>query len=191
MATKSVKPDRTKKKSPGKTSGTEKNKSKAALSGKTRRQELTLQLNKIIKELNEEGLMFMIKQGLVLKHNMQVDEINRGLEKAKDSVKTGGKKKPARKGADKHSIEIVEGADKSHFIFVINNYRNFFSLEEMRQIVAICHAATDVRDAAARLYVWFKRERIDVINNTGISGIGDPSLATMYNAVVSAYTVRE
>ncbi|MBN1533786.1 MAG: hypothetical protein JXA20_14040 [Spirochaetes bacterium] len=160
--------------------------------GKTRKEELRFQLSKIIKELDEEGLAFLIKQGMVLRHNQQVDEIQRSLAKAKDAPKPGkkGKASPARAGADKGSMEIVEGEKSSHFIFVINNYRNFFSLEEMRKIVALCHAASDARDGAMRLYSWFKRERIDVINNTAIDGPGDQALATMYKAIIAKYTVK-
>jgi hypothetical protein len=160
---------------------------------KTRTEELRFQLGKIIKELDDEGLAFLIKQGMVLRHNQQVDEIQKSLARAKDAPKTGAKAKkaaPARTGADKNSMEIVEGEKSSHFIFVINNYRNFFSLEEMRKIVALCHSAADAGDGATRLYSWFKRERVDVINNTAIDGPGDRALITMYKAVISKYAVK-
>lgn len=156
----------------------------------SQRDVLQAELVKIARELNEEALAILIKQGLVLRHNMQVDQIRDSLAKTKPAAGKGAKK-PARSGADKMSIEIVEGENNSNFIFVINNYRNFFSLDEMRKIVALCHAASDVRDGSARLYAWFKRERMDVINNTDIVNSSDPALATMYNAVIAKYTVRK
>ena len=168
-------------------------KSAPAKAAKTKRDELASQLAKLIRELNEEGLAFLVKQALILKHNQQVDEINFRVSKAAPSEKKEEKreKKPARPGSDKYSIEIVEAKDGSHFILAVNNSRNFFARDEMKKIVKICHASADVRDAAARLYNWFTGERIDVINNTGITGTGDPALATIYNAIMERYTVKE
>jgi len=161
---------------------------------KTGRDELMIQLSKLAKELNGEGLAFLVKQALVLRHNMQVDEIRDSLSKtsaAKGKGKKPSKARAARKGADKYSIDLVEGENSRNFILVVNNSRNFFSLDEMRTIVALCHAASDVKDGSLRLYTWFKRERMDVINNTEIDGPGDAALATMYNAIISKYVVRK
>jgi ribosomal protein L7/L12 len=181
-------------KKPVKSSTGKKPAGKTKSGGKSGRDGLLKQLSAIAGELNEEGLAFLVKQALVLRHNMQVDEIRENLGKAAASPKSARGKtaaeKPARKGADKRSVDIVEGENGRNFILVINNYRNFFSLEEMRKIVAMCHAASDAKDASSRLYGWFRRERMDMINNSGIDGPGDVALATIYQAIVSKYTVR-
>ncbi len=94
------------------------------------------------------------------------------------------------KGSDKYSIDVTEGQDNRYFVIKVNNYRNFFSLEEMRKIVRLCHDAQDERDGAARLFGWFKVNRNDVIINTKIEGSLDPALATIYNYLVNTYTSR-
>jgi hypothetical protein len=95
-----------------------------------------------------------------------------------------------KKGTDKYSIDVVEGPENRYFVLTINNYRNFFALEEMRHIVKACHQSTGEQDGIQRLYHWFKNFRQDVITNTKIEGPSDPALATIYNYIVSTYTLK-
>ncbi len=100
-----------------------------------------------------------------------------------------GKEEP-KKGMDKYSIDVLEGPDNRYFVLTVNNYRNFFALEEMRNIVKACHQAAGEREGMQRLYHWFRNFRQDVINNTKIEGPSDPALKTIYNYLVSTYTVK-
>lgn len=95
-----------------------------------------------------------------------------------------------KKGMDKYSIDVLEGPDNRYFVLTINSYRNFFALEEMRHIVKACHQSAGEQEGMQRLYHWFKNFRQDVIINTKIEGPSDPALATIYNYIVSTYTVK-
>ncbi|HPJ39680.1 MAG TPA: hypothetical protein PLT75_14640, partial [Spirochaetota bacterium] len=68
---------------------------------------------------------------------------------------------------------------------------NFFDRDEMRKLVKICHSADDERDAMSRLHGWFSKNRKDVLTNTDIRSAGDKALATMYNAIITTYAVKE
>ena len=163
--------------------GSKKTKSKQ----NSEKNELLNQLKKLIKDLNEEGLLYMIKQAQVLLYNIQVEKINEERRRLATSDQMRGKTAKS----DKYTIDIKEADDDSHFIIIINNYRNFFDREEMRKIVRICHASEDESDASRRLFNWFSKNRIDVLNNTDIDGVNDPALATIYNFLIKRYAVRD
>jgi hypothetical protein len=174
--------------STGKPRGKKEVKKPAKPKGKqvSQKNELQNELKKMIKELNEEGLIFLIQQAQVLLHNMQVEKVNEELKKLQDKKHVGGK----GTSSDKYTVDVKEADDDSHFIIVINNARNFFDRGEMRKLVSICHASVDEKDASRRLYNWFSKIRIDVLNNTDIRGVNDPALATIYNFLVKRYAVK-
>ncbi len=141
------------------------------------------QLTAILNDLNEEGLLFLIRQAQILQYNIHVDKVN--------EQKAGSSTKQEPPQYDKFSMEIVEGENNRHFILVINNARNFFTLDEMKKIVKLCHVSSDSKDASGRLHQWFSKFRKDVIIDTKITGVNDPALETIYNGIIKKYTVKE
>ncbi len=107
-----------------------------------------------------------------------------------DTIEEPKAQEKPKKGMDKYSIDVLEGPDNRYFVLTVNNYRNFFALEEMRSIVKACHQAAGEQEGMQRLYHWFKNFRQDVINNTKIEGPSDPALKTIYAYIVSTYTVK-
>ncbi|MCP4130604.1 MAG: hypothetical protein GY754_06445 [bacterium] len=148
--------------------------------------ELQKQLKTIIKDLNEEGLLYLIRQAQVLQYNMQVSKLNNEKQKKGLSGPLGSQLPQA----DKSKMEVKEADDGSSFILVIGRARNFFSLEEMRKLVKLCHAAQDDKDASNRLFTWFDKNRPDVLRDTDIDSPNDQALATMYKGIVKRYKVK-
>ncbi len=145
-------------------------------------------LTDLAKQMEEDGLTLMIEQAELVLYKMKLIKRNKELESKQSKLD-----KPIEKyspPSDKTNLEIVEADDDSHFIFVINRERNFFSLDEMKKIVKLCHVAENEKDGAERLYNWFERNRMDVINNTEIDGINDEALVTIYNGIIKSYTVK-
>lgn len=155
--------------------------------GGSSEKDLIKQLSTILKELDEEGLRFLLQQALVLQHNMQVQKLQEEL--GKTSGKSGGKKRAPQTAAD--DVDVKEGEDGSHFIIIMRNYRNFFDRGEMKKIVQMCHASSDAGDAARRLFNWFAQNRKDVLNNSSIHERTDPVLSNMYTFLINRYTVKE
>jgi hypothetical protein len=154
---------------------------------------LLVDLAKIAESLEEESIKFLIAQGQVMLQNKKLQEVRQQQKERKPAEPIEGKIGPGRKfkGSDKESIDIVESASGSSFVLLVNNYRNFFDRDEMRKIVKICHSADDERDGMSRLHGWFAKNRKDVLTNTDITGSGDRALATMYNAIITTYAVKE
>lgn len=174
------------KKSGKKKSGDNKKSSANKKAKASAKEELIKELKILIKDVDEEGLLFLIKQAHVLIYNKKAEEYNAKSEKIASRTKTT---KPPF--SDKLSMEIKEADDNSSFIFVINRERKFFTLEEMRKLVRICHGSADAKDASKKLYTWFKNNRGDVLNDIGIGSSLDPSLDTMYNYIIKRYTVKK
>jgi len=143
-------------------------------------------INLLLKKLDEESLDFLYEQAKVLLHNLEVKKLQQEFNEL--DVKTITSK---RQDYSKDKLEVVEADDLRHFIFVINGARNFFSRDEMRKIVKLCHNAPTAKDGMRMLYHWFEKNRKDVIIDTAIDGPHDKALETMYNHIVNNYTVSD
>lgn len=143
-------------------------------------------INLLLKKLDIESLDFLYEQAKVLLHNLEVKKLQQEFEEL--DVKTITAK---RQDYSKDKLEVIEADDLRHFIFVINGARNFFSRDEMRKIVKLCHSAPDVKTGMRMLYHWFEKNRKDVIIDTSIDGPQDKALETMYNYIVNNYSVGE
>ncbi len=141
-------------------------------------------INLLLKKLDEESLSFLYEQAKVLLHNLGVQKLQQEFNELDVKTITG-----KRQQLSKDKLEVVEADDLRHFIFVINGARNFFSRDEMRKIVKLCHSAPTVKDGMRMLYHWFEKNRKDVIIDTAIDSPHDTALETMYNHIVNNYTV--
>ena len=172
-----------------KTTDTKKTKSPPKVKSKEikEKEELLKQLRDLIRKIDADGLRFLIKQANILVHNVKVkDKITEQQESKKK-----GNNKTKKATSDKSTIEIKESDDSDFFILIINKARNFFTLEEMRKIVKICHASEETKDASERLYNWLKNKRKDVLIDTEITGPSDPALETIYKHLIKTYTLKD
>jgi len=144
----------------------------------------------LINNLDEESLEILIEQAEILLHN--IDRRDQ-FAKRKKRIMQGNLdlKKTYIDKTDKKTITIEEADDLRHFIIVLNGARNFFSKEEMKKIVKICHVSDDKKDAAGRLLNWLDKNRQDVIKNTCIEGKNDEALFSIYKYIVTHYTTAE
>ena len=132
----------------------------------------------LLPELSEDELQFLISQAQTMIRNTEL------RAKMEERQKTSAADTEGR-------VEIIEGEDDGHFIILINNERNFFSRDEMRKIVALCHRAEDESAGGGALFSWFERFRSDVIRNSPLSGPGDPLVGKVFDLIISTYTVKE
>lgn len=139
-------------------------------------------IKKIMKELDENSLMFLLEQAQILKHNMEVERINQEiLESRKISENVSStSKSPA------DSIKIIADNDGKNFILEINNNRKFLTREEFRKIVEICYNGTEVH-----LYNWLYRERKDILIDAGIRTKSSGLLTKIISLVKSKYKLKQ
>jgi hypothetical protein len=151
---------------------------------------LEKELKAQISKIDNEGLIFLLKQVQTILHNMQVDKINKEIDKF-ESTGQKGKSGKAVKEVIRTAAEVKPQADGKSFIIILNNARKIFSLAEMRKLVSICEFAKSEGDASSRLYSWFSQNRGDVIGDVGIGNPRNPVLAELYKAVKSKYKTKK
>ena len=114
--------------------------------------DLRQMLEKLAGEVDHDGLVFLTRQAQVLLHNQKVEELNKKIGEIKVERSAGSRmRRPTQE------IEIVERGEGKHFFIVVNSFRIYFTLEEMRHLVRISHAAEDERDAARNSGNWPER----------------------------------
>lgn len=159
---------------------------------KTSTQKATLekQLKDLIKDIDVEGLLFLIKQAHIILHNIQVDKINKEFRKIEQIERTTRQQKQSQKQKSSFNVDIEEGPNASHFVLILNGQRKMFSRAEMGKIVNICQVASNKSDGSERLFTWLKRNRTDVLLDLEIQSRGNPLLAALYQFLKKRYTGR-
>ena len=159
----------------------------------TQRSRLEKELTEAIKQIDEEGLIFLIQQAQVLVHNVQVDKINREIVELEQKKLKSGKGKPAprKTPAAVDAVTIEESDNGKAFFLTLGGTRKVMNLEEMRRLVRICYAAETKSDALKQLYTVFARERGDVLADAKISGPGSSIMEGLFQAIRSTYQVKD
>ena len=150
------------------------------------RKKLEQDLIRMIRDVDEEGLIFLTKQAHVILHNMQVDRINQDIE---DLERT----KPMAKAAKSTSggVDIVESGGETSFVLVIQSARKILAVEELRNLVSICYDSADADTAAARIYTWLSRERRDILLDADIQRKSHPALISLYELIKARYKPKQ
>ncbi len=148
---------------------------------------LLAELREAASGLDADGIRQLIRQAAILKHNAKVLKEHQERKKMAtvDAIRQG------TGVTNKTTIDVKEADDGSSFIIIINNARNFFALDEMRKLVAVCHAADGEADGARRLYNWFAQYRKDVLVDTDIGSPVDQALFTMYRFIKGRYALKQ
>ncbi len=159
-------------------------------------EELLEILHELVSAVDREDLIFLINQTRVLIHNRKVREINRKIlssrtDERKQGKKSAGDAQTPTVQKNIREVEIVERGDGKHFFIVVKGYRIYFTREEMRKLVKICHLAENSTDASQRLYNWFKRFRSDLLVDGGIGSARNQYLEDLYEKLISTYRVGE
>jgi ABC-type sugar transport system substrate-binding protein len=158
---------------------------------KSKKKKLEEALITLIKQVDEEGLAFLINQARIILHNMQVDKINQELVErqrkvqAKGSKKTAGRKVKSRVKTAPAPVELEESGQ--HYVMIVNNQRKYLSRDELSKIVKVCYAAGNKTTAQNRLWNWLNKNRSDILLDGGISSGNKSCLGYLYNIVKSRF----
>ena len=155
------------------------------------RARMVKELREAIEGIDEEGLLFLLRQAQVLIHNARVEELNK-----RPAQKAQGKAPAAQRLADAPatasapvSIEEAKGG-KSVFL-TIGGTRKIMTLEEMKRLVRICYGAETKSDALHQLYTVLARERNDILFDARIGNAGSPLLGALFAEVRATYGLKD
>ncbi|MBN2510201.1 MAG: hypothetical protein JXB03_07990 [Spirochaetales bacterium] len=157
-------------------------------------------LIKLLPQIDDEGLLFLLRQANTLIYNQKVDELNlqaEQLSQSREKGKAGPGKAVAKKGpqaartAGEYPVSIEKGAFGTSYIMAIGTTRKTFAEYEMLALVQVCNAAEGKADAMVRMYRWLDRNRDDVLLDAGIGSAKHPALGAMYAAFKETFRVRK
>lgn len=154
------------------------------------KEEMLKELRKLIKDIPEEGLIFLIEQANKLVYNKRVKDLN--AMQAKINKKSGKQSKTTKKqSVQRCTISVERGSFNRSFILIIGNTRKTVTEDEMVKLVRICHIAKNADDASGRLYNRLKHERDDILLDAGISSKNDKCLAEIYKYLKANFRMED
>jgi hypothetical protein len=157
---------------------------KAKKSPTSARAKVEKELKDALAEIDEEGLLFLLRQAQVLIHNVRVEKLNREPRKTPED--------PATKQASEHASVAIETSDGGKTIFLtLGKARKVLTPEEMRRIVRICYAAGSRSEALRRLFTVLAKERKDILADAFIGNPDNPLLIGLFDAVRARYRLEE
>ncbi|MGA2614114.1 MAG: hypothetical protein ABSG38_11755 [Spirochaetia bacterium] len=148
-----------------------------------RRAKLEKELREAIKEVDEEGLLFLLQQAGVLIHNARVERINKVASEIRGSRKASA---PQAAG-----VEIEESDGGKVFFLTIGQSRKVLNLEELKRLVRICYAAETKSDALRQLYTVLSRERRDILSDAHIGGPQSPLIDGLFQAIRAKFKLED
>jgi hypothetical protein len=145
----------------------------------TRRGRLQKLLYESVAQMDEEGLVFLLRQAHILSSNANAARINHEIEAYK--LARGPAPEPVEPAG---SATIEMSPDGKSYFLAIGGARKALAREEMGALVRVCLGAAD-RDAGVRnLFRALGRERGDILVDAKIAGPNSPHLAALYDTVL-------
>ena len=149
------------------------------------------ELREAVEEIDEEGLLFLLRQAQVLLHNARVEELNkRSAQKVRGKAPAGDR--PAVVSTTASAPVSIEEAKGGKSIFLtIGGTRKIMTLEEMKRLVRICYAAEAKSDALRQLYKVLSQERNDILFDARIGSEASPLLEALFTEVRATYRLKD
>jgi hypothetical protein len=151
------------------------------------RAKLEKELRDALAEIDEEGLLFLLRQAQVLIYNARVDRINQEATKLK-----GGKPQAAKQARDAPlAVSIEESDDGKNIFLTLGKARKIMTPEEMRQLVRICYAAETKSEALRQLFTVLARERKDILADALVGNPDNPLLVALFTTIRNTYRLKD
>jgi hypothetical protein len=145
------------------------------------------ELRNAIEEVDDEGLLFLLRQAQVLIHNARVDKLateSAGKGKASPRAVTA-----ASAAGPAVSFEEAEGG-KAVFL-VIGGARKVLTTDELKRLVRICYTAESKSEALRQLHKVLSQERNDILFDARIGSADSPLLEALFTGIRSAYKLKD
>jgi hypothetical protein len=166
---------------------------KKAPGAPSERARMEKELRQAMTEVDEEGLLFLLRQAQVLVHNARIDRLNRETTaKGRGSAAASRAPKPAARDADSGKAVSFEQAQGGKSIFLtIGGARKVMTNEELKRLVRICYAAETKSDALSQLYRVLSQERNDILFDARIGSAASPLMEQLFHAIRSEYRLKD
>jgi hypothetical protein len=150
-----------------------------------RRTQLEKELRSAIAQVDEKGLLFLLRQAQVLIHNAR-------LESMQSSETEPGLTGPLPIVDSRPDTVTIEKAEGGKAIFLtLGRVRKVMAPEEMKRLVRICYGAETRSEAVRQLFTVLVRERKDILTDAKIGSPDSPLIIALFNAVRETYRLDD
>jgi hypothetical protein len=151
-----------------------------------RRAKLEKELRSAIEEVDDKGLLFLLRQAQVLIHNARLESL-------------GGESGPEEHGAlgavpsarPSDSVEIEDARDGKAIFLTIGRTRKVLAPDEMKRLVRICYGAETKSEALRQLFTVLVKERKDILTDAMIGSPDSPLMAELFTVVRANYRLED
>jgi len=152
---------------------------------------LKAMLTEAIEQIDEEGLLFLLRQANVLIHNQKVDEVNRELSELSRKPGRSAATTGASGGRPAAAVAVEDSGDRAAVFLAIGGPRKVLSRDELKRLVRICYAADSKSDALQQLFRVLARERSDILKDAGIRNPASPLVEGLFYALRQKYHLED
>ncbi|MDZ7794701.1 MAG: hypothetical protein U5P10_13745 [Spirochaetia bacterium] len=158
----------------------------------TRQEQLLEELDKLLPQIDEDGLSFLIQQTTTLIYNQKVEELNKSREVAAQNTEPDTERNSSKKEAAEKSAEVFfeAGKKQSTFFMDVQGKRAILDQEELMRMVKIAQSAENKPAAEERVYRWLKNNRDDVLFDCGIHP-KDRKITAICDRLQNDFSIRE
>lgn len=150
------------------------------------RAKLEKELRAAIAEVDEKGLLFLLRQAQVLIHNARVESLgDDGSPRKAASAAT------VAAGSRPETVAIEESDGGKTIFLTIGRARKVLAPDEMKRLVRICYAAETRSEALRHLFTVLVKERRDILTDAMIGSPDSPLLRQLFTAVREKYQLPD
>lgn len=142
---------------------------------------LISEISSLLKQMGSDDLLYLKQQASLLIYNKTIDQINEQNQSSsprKEKTQQKTKKAPAAKANNEIYLDMSENR---MYVYISSaaGERVFFTVEEIAQMVEVCHKSQEVRQIPLYLFRWLKKERSDFLSELSISQASDPLMRSL------------
>lgn len=143
------------------------------------RAKLERDLRSAIEEIDDKGLLFLLRQAQVLIHNSRMESLE-------------GRAGPEDQGAGiQESVEIERPEGGKAIFLTIGRTRKVLTPEEMKRLVRICYGAETKSEALRQLFTVLVKERKDILTDAMIGSPDSPLIAQLFAAIRATFRLED
>jgi hypothetical protein len=150
-----------------------------------RRAKLEKELRSAIEEVDDKGLLFLLRQAQVLIHNARLESLGESGSEEHGALGAAPSARPS------DSVEIEDARDGKAIFLTIGRTRKVLAPEEMKRLVRICYGAETKSEALRQLFTVLVKERKDILTDAMIGSPDSPLMAELFTVVRANYRLED
>jgi hypothetical protein len=163
---------------------------------KDRKEFLTKEITKRLKELNEDDLRFLMNQAKILVHNQEGEKLHQEIMQEEiqhetDDYVVSAKPREPKNPSTRKTLVGLEEQSENTFILIVCGARKVLSRLELREIVKMCHAQMSDTAFSVQLFEWLKIHRNDILFDARIRTADHPVWPALRRFLRKRYKLKK